>query len=72
MIWSRAAKIAFAIGVSLWLAAIGLTPGELSAARKRAPIHARTVATFGCYLAAAILVLAGLPRRESPPPLPRR
>ena len=48
------------IGISAWLAAVGLTPHEIAAAKAYAPIDARTVATFACYLAAALLVLAGI------------
>ena len=48
------------VGSAAWLAAVGLTPHEIAAAKAYAPIDARTVATFACYLAAALLVLAGI------------
>ena len=64
-------KAALAAGVCLWIAAVSLTPGELVSARKRVPVAARPVLTFGAYLAAAVLVLAGLPRPSAPPPPPR-
>lgn len=48
------------VGVVSWVAAVALTPHEIVAAKAHAPIDARTVATFACYLAAALLVLSGI------------
>ena len=60
----RARTGALLIGAALWLAAIAMTPTELAAANRRDKIAAHTVATMVLYLAAAILVLAGLPPRS--------
>ena len=62
---------ALVLGVLLWCAAVAMTPRELRAAMHRERIGARTVATMGIYLAAALLVLAGIakshPKTTSPP-----
>jgi hypothetical protein len=48
------------VGIALWVAAVAMTPHEIAAAKAYRPIDARTVATFASYLAAALLVLAGI------------
>lgn len=68
---SRGRRAVLVVGVIAWLVAIALTPGELDAARKRERIGARTGVALACYVVAALLVLAGLPRRPTPPELPR-
>lgn len=71
MIWSRTHKLLLTVGVLLWLSAAALTPGEIAAARRREPIRGRTGVALLAYLGAALLVLAGLPRRP-PDELPKR
>lgn len=71
MIWSRAHKAMLAIGVALWLFGGSLTPGEIAAAKRREPIRPRTAIALIAYLGAALLVLAGLPRRP-PQELPKK
>lgn len=61
MSWPRAHKLLLFLGISLWALAATLTPGELTAAKRREKIGARTAVTLVAYLAAAICVLRGLP-----------
>ncbi len=72
MIWARAEKLALTAGIVAWALAIALTPGEIAAAKRRAPLSPRSGLTLACYLAAAVLVLRGLPRQGTPPDLPQR
>lgn len=59
------------LGALLWLGGAVLTPGELRAAKRREPIHARTAIALLAYLGGAVFTLAGLPRRP-PHELPSR
>ncbi len=49
-----------AIGIACWALAVAMTPHEVEAARAKRPIDGRTGVTLVAYLAAAVLVLAGI------------
>jgi hypothetical protein len=68
--WPRTHKLLLVLGVSLWILAAVLTPGELLAARRREKIGARTGVTLVAYFFAALCVLRGLPPKNEPPPSP--
>jgi hypothetical protein len=53
-------KIRLAVGIACWALAVALTPHEVAAARRNAPLDARTAITLVAYLSAAILVLSGI------------
>jgi hypothetical protein len=72
MIFGTRQKTSLGLGVALYALALVLTPGELAAAKARTKVGGRTAATVVLYLAAAVLVLGGLPRPAAPPPLPER
>lgn len=51
------------VGVVLWAFAVAMTPHEIAAAKTMRPIDARTIVALVAYLAAALLVLSGIPWR---------
>lgn len=68
--WTARGKMSLGVGVALWAIAVAMTPGELAAAKRHAPIDARTAIALVAYAIASLCVLAGLPRRAAPPALP--
>jgi len=65
--WPRTHKLLLVLGICLWALAATLTPGELTAAKRRDKIGARTAMTLIAYLAAAVCVLRGLPTHAPQP-----
>jgi hypothetical protein len=56
----RRAWWVLAIGVAAWGVGVGLTPGEIAAAKRREPVSPRTIVALVAYLVGAIGTLQGL------------
>jgi hypothetical protein len=55
-------RVLLVVGLVAWTIGVALVPGELAAAKRRAPIGPRTGAALVAFLTATTLVLAGLAR----------